>query len=204
MAGHLRGIVGTLTIEQLYRDQKTFQDNAREEAHADLDAMGFEFHSFVFQEIHDDQGYLDALGQPKIQEALKQARIATAKADREATIEEETALPAEAEQKRFSVDTEIADAEQRAVAQECVDQARGRRGQRASAQKAGEMESKLQNIRIAEKEVERQKLELNATVREQADAQKYEAERQADAAQYRVEQEASADRKRRREGCRSA
>ena len=89
VAGHLRGIIGTLTIEELYRDQKRFQDSVREEAHKDLEGMGFEFRSFVFQAIQDDEGYLNALGQPKIQEALKNARIATANADRDAAIEEE-------------------------------------------------------------------------------------------------------------------
>jgi flotillin len=197
LAGHLRGIIGTLTIEELYRDQRRFQDSVREEAHADLDGMGFEFRSFVFQEIQDDQGYLDALGQPKIQQALKEARIATAEADREAKVEEEAARQ-QKEQKRISVDTEIAIADRelemkKASIKRDVDVAN------ADAQKAGEMELKVQNIKIAEKEVERQKLELNATVREKADAQKYETERLADAAQYRVEREAAADRKRREE-----
>ncbi|MGH0031900.1 MAG: flotillin family protein [Myxococcota bacterium] len=195
VAGHLRGIIGTLTIEQLYRDQKSFQEKVRDEAHMDLAAMGFEFKSFVFQEIQDEQGYLDALGQPKIQEALKRARIATANSDRDAKIEEENARRAK-EQQRLNVDREIADADKdlslkKAAIQQEVDVAR------ATAEKSGEMEMKLQNIQIAEKEVERQKLELNATVREQADARKYEVERNADAAKYRIEQEASAERQRR-------
>ena len=197
LAGHLRGIIGTLTIEELYRDQKRFQDSVREEAHNDLDGMGFEFRSFVFQEIQDDQGYLDALGQPKIQQALKEARIATAEADREAKVGEESARQ-QKEQKRISVDTEIAISDRelemkKASIKRDVDVAN------ADAQKAGEMELKVQNIRIAEREVERQKLELNATVREKADAKKYETERLADASQYRVEREAAADRKRREE-----
>lgn len=197
VAGHLRGIIGTLTIEALYRDQKSFQDKVREEAHADLAAMGFEFKSFVFQEIQDEQGYLDALGQPKIQEALKRARIATANADRDAKIEEESARRAKEEQ-RLNVDREIAEADKqlslkKASIQQEVDVAK------AQAQKSGEMEVKLQNIQIAEKEVERQKLELNAIVRERADANKYEIERGADAAKYRVEHEAAAERRRREE-----
>jgi flotillin len=197
LAGHLRGIIGTLTIEELYRDQKRFQDSVRDEAHNDLDGMGFEFRSFVFQEIQDDQGYLDALGQPKIQEALKQARIATAGADRDAKIEEESAREKK-EQKRISVDTEIATAD-RALEMTKAEIKRDVDVANAQAQKAGEMELKVQNISIADKEVERQKLELNATVREKADASKYEAERLADASQYRVEREAAADRKRREE-----
>jgi flotillin len=61
------------------------------------------------------------------------------------------------------------------------------------------MELKVQDIEISKKEVDRQKLELNATIREQADAKKYEAERLADADQYRIERKAAADRKQREE-----
>jgi len=197
VAGHLRGIIGTLTVEELYRDQKRFQERVREEAHQDLDGMGFEFRSFVFREIQDDEGYLNALGQPKIQEALKNARIATAESDREAKLGEESARQ-QKEQKRFAVDTEIADSEKslslkKATIRKAVDVAN------AQAVKAGEMELKVQDIAIAEKEVNRQKLELNATVREKADASKYEAERHADAEQYRVERQAAAERRRREE-----
>jgi len=195
VAGHLRGIVGTLTVEELYRDQRRFQEKVREEAHVDLEGMGFEFRSFVFRAIQDDQGYLNALGQPKIQEALKNARIATAIADRDAKIEEEQARQ-QKEQKRIGVDTEIAEADKalslkKASIKKEVDVAD------AQAVKAGEMELKVQDIRIAGQEVERQKLELNASIREKADAKKYEAERLADAKKYSVEQEASAERLRR-------
>jgi len=201
VAGHLRGIVGTLTVEELYRDQRRFQEKVRDEAHTDLDGMGFEFRSFVFQAIQDDEGYLNALGQPKIQEALKGARIATANADRDAAIEEEQARQ-QKEQKRIGVDTEIADADKalslkKAAIRKEVDVAD------AQAVKAGEMELKVQDIRIADQEVERQKLELNAKIREQADAKKYEAERLADAKKYTVEQEAAAERMRREQAAKA-
>ena len=197
VSGHLRGIIGTLTIEELYRDQKRFQDSVRVEAHEDLREMGFELRSFVFQEIQDDKGYLNALGQPKIQEALKNARIATAKADRDAKIEEEAARQNK-EQKRLGVDREISESGKeldlkKASIRKEVDVAD------ALAIKAGEMELKVQNIAIADQEVQRQKLEFTATVREKADAEKYEVERQSDANQYRVERQAAADRKRREE-----
>jgi len=201
VAGHLRGIVGTLTVEELYRDQRRFQEKVREEAHVDLEGMGFEFRSFVFRAIQDDQGYLNALGQPKIQEALKNARIATAGADRDAKIEEEQARQ-QKEQKRIGVDTEIAEADKAlslkvASIKKEVDVAD------AQAVKAGEMELKVQDIQIADQEVERQKLELNASIREQADAKKYEAERLADAKKYTVEQEATAERLRREQAAKA-
>jgi flotillin len=197
VAGHLRGIIGTLTVEELYRDQKRFQDSVREEAHFDLEGMGFEFKSFVFREIQDDEGYLSALGQPKIQEALKNARIATAAADRDAKIGEEGARQ-EKEQKRLSVDTQIAESD-KALSLKKAEIRREVDVADAQAQKAGEMELKVQNIEIAKKEVDRQKLELNATIREQADARKYETERGADASQYQIERQAAAERKRREE-----
>ncbi|MEX1311901.1 MAG: SPFH domain-containing protein [Candidatus Sulfomarinibacteraceae bacterium] len=201
VAGHLRGIVGTLTVEELYRDQRRFQEKVREEAHIDLEGMGFEFRSFVFQAIQDGEGYLNALGQPKIQEALKNARIATANADRDAAIEEEQARQ-QKEQKRIGVDTEIAEADKAlslkiASIKKEVDVAD------AQAVKAGEMELKVQDIKIADQEVERQKLELNASIREKADAKKYEAERLADAKKYTVEQEAAAERMRREEAAKA-
>jgi flotillin len=201
VAGHLRGIVGTLTVEELYREQRVFQEKVRDEAHTDLEGMGFEFRSFVFQAIQDDEGYLNALGQPKIQEALKNARIATANADRDAKIEEEQARQ-QKEQKRIGVDTEIAEADKAlslkiASIKKEVDVAD------AQAVKAGEMELKVQDIQIADQEVERQKLELNAQIREQADAKKYEAERLADAKKYTVEQEATAERLRREQAAKA-
>ena len=198
VAGHLRGIIGTLTVEQLYRDQRSFQEKVREEAHRDLEGMGFEFKSFVFQEIQDNEGYLDALGQSKIQEALKRARIATAEADRDAQIEEESARRAK-EQQRFAVDTEIAESEKalslkNAAIREEVDVAE------ATAIKAGEMELKQQDIRIAEQEVEHQKLELNATVRECSGRRTANAvERSSEADKYRIETGAIAERCRREE-----
>lgn len=192
VAGHLRGIIGTLTVEELYRDRAQFQGAVRQEAEEDLDGMGFEFKSLVFQEIQDDQGYLDALGQPKIQEALKNARIATAGADRDAKVEEEQARQTK-EQKRIVVEQFIAESNKdlslkQAAIQEEVDVAA------AQASKAGELEMKKQDIQIAGSEVERRQLELNAEIREKADADKYQREREAEAAAFEVQRRAEADR----------
>ncbi|MBW2278746.1 MAG: hypothetical protein JRF63_14740, partial [Deltaproteobacteria bacterium] len=125
------------------------------------------------------------------------ARIATANADRDATIEEEQARQ-QKEQKHLSVDTEVAESD-RALSLKKADIKKEVDVAEALALKAGEMELKVQDIRIADQEVERQKLELNASVREKADADKYETERNADAEQYRIERQAAAERKRREE-----
>lgn len=67
----------------------------------------------------------------------------------------------------------------------------------ARALKAGEMESKVQDIQIAEREAERQRRELDATVRERAEADKFAQERQAEASRFQAEQEAEAEKIRR-------
>ncbi len=202
VAGHLRGIIGTLTIEELYRDQKRFQDSVRNEAHTDLEGMGFEFRSFVFREIQDDEGYLNALGQPKIQEALKQARIATAEADRDAKHRGGGRPPAEgaAAARGRHGDRE---ADRDLEMKKAVDQARRRRGQRPGREgrrngaQGPEHQDRGPRGRAPES------WSSNATIREQADAKKYETERLADAEQYRVERQASAVRKRREEAAKA-
>ncbi len=125
---------------------------------------------------------------PLFGRTLKLARIATAQADRDAKIEQESARSAK-EEKRFGVNTEIADAEKHLSLKKAATRKQADVAD-AEAVKAGEMEMKLQDIRIAEREVERQKLELNATVRERADAERYEVEQTA-AAQRRRREEAA-------------
>lgn len=195
VAGHLRTIVAGLSVEELYADQAKFTEDLKEKAARELAALGYVFLSFVFESITDDNGYLDALGVPEIERARRNARIARATNDRDATLQEEDAR-LEKEQRRFSVEKDVAEAEKElslktAAIQQEVDVASAR------ATKAGEIEAKLQDIRIAEQEAERQRRVLDATVREQAEAQKFAEARQAEAQRFRVEQEAEAERIRR-------
>ena len=195
VAGHLRTIVAGLSAVELYEDQAKFTDDLKEKAAHELAALGYIFLSFVFESITDDNGYLDALGVPEIERARRNARIARADNDRDATLQEEEAR-LQKEQRRITVEEDIAESEKglsmrRAAIQQDVDVARAR------ATKAGEMEAKLQDVNIAEREAERQRRELDATVREQADADKFAEQRRAEAARFRAEQEAEAERIRR-------
>ncbi len=195
VAGHLRTIVAGLSVAELYADQAKFQEDLKEKAAAEMESLGYAFLSFVFESITDDNGYLDALGVPEIERARRDARISQANNDRDATLQEEQAR-LEKEQRRLEVEAHVAESEKdlnmkRAVIQEEVDVANAR------ALKSGEMELKLMDIRIAEQEAERQRRELDATVREQADADKFAVERGAEAARFRVEQEAEAEKIRR-------
>ncbi len=195
VAGHLRTIVAGLSVAELYGDQAKFQEDLKAKAAVELSSLGYVFLSFVFESITDENGYLDALGVPEIERARREARIAQANNDRDASLQEEAAR-LEKEQRRIQVETSIAEADKslslkNAAIKEEVDVAS------AIATKAGEMAAKEQDIKIAEREAERQRKELDATVRERAEADKFAQERGAEAARFQAEQEAEADRLRR-------
>ncbi len=190
VAGHLRTIVAGLTVAELYSDQARFTEELKSKAAGELQSLGYSFLSFVFESITDDNGYLDALGVPEIERARRDARISQANNDRDATLQEESAR-LQKEQRTFEVEAEIAEAEKqlnlkRASIQEEVDVAQ------ASAVKVGQLQAKEEDIRLAELEADRQKKELDATVREQAEAEKFAKERAAEAARFQAEQEAEA------------
>jgi flotillin len=195
VSGHLRTIVAGLSVVDLYTDQARFTEDLKSKAADELQSLGYAFLSFVFESITDENGYLDALGVMEIERARRDARIAQADNDRDASLEEEDARLTK-ERRRLSVEAEVADAERelslrKASIKQEVDVANAR------ALKAGEMESKEQDIQIAEREAERQRRELDATVREQAEADKFAQERRAEAARFQAEQEAEAEKMRR-------
>lgn len=190
VAGHLRTIVAGLSVAELYGDQARFTEELKNKAAAELQSLGYSFLSFVFESITDDNGYLDALGVPEIERARRDARISQANNDRDATLQEETAR-LQKEQRRFEVEADIAESEKalslkRASIQEQVDVAQ------ASAVKAGQLQAKEEDIRLAELEADRQRKELDATVRERAEAEKFAQQRAAEAARFEAEQEAEA------------
>ena len=87
LAGHLRAILGTLTVEQLYRDREAFAQKVQEVSGDDMASMGLEIVSFVIKDISDSEGYLEALGRPRIAQVKRDAAIGEAEAARDATIE---------------------------------------------------------------------------------------------------------------------
>jgi flotillin len=195
VSGHLRTIVAGLSVVDLYTDQARFQEDLKEKAAEELQSLGYSFLSFVFESITDENGYLDALGVPEIERARRDARISQANNDRDASLQEEDARLTK-EQRRLQVEADVADSERelslrKAAIKEEVDVANAR------ALKAGEMEAKTQDIQIAEREAERQRRELDATVRERAEAEKFAQERAAEAARFQAEQEAEAEKLRR-------
>src|SRR3989454_6961556 len=108
--GHLRAIIGTLTIEEIYRNRDQFASSVQEVAVADLANMGLQIVSFTLKDIHDSHGYLDALGKPRTAEVKRDATIAQAEADRDAAIRSAQARQA-GEIAKFEAETRIAEAQ---------------------------------------------------------------------------------------------
>ncbi len=83
LEGHLRAILGTMTVEEIYQNRDAFAQRVQEVAAGDLANMGLGIVSFTIRDIRDSQGYLDALGKPRIAQVKRDAIIAQAEADRD-------------------------------------------------------------------------------------------------------------------------
>src|SRR5438552_6087360 len=86
LEGHLRAILGTMTVEDIYQNRDAFASKVQEVAAGDMANMGLSIVSFTIRDIKDSQGYLDALGKPRIAQVKRDAQIAQAEADRDAMI----------------------------------------------------------------------------------------------------------------------
>src|SRR5205085_8972832 len=110
LEGHLRAILGTMTVEEIYQNRAAFASKVQEVAAGDMANMGLTIVSFTIRDIRDTQGYLDALGKPRIAQVKRDAQIAQAEADRDAMIRSSQAIQAGQEAK-FEADTRIAEAQ---------------------------------------------------------------------------------------------
>src|SRR5512137_343652 len=110
LEGHLRAILGTLTVEEIYQNRDAFAAKVQEVAAGDMANMGLSIVSFTIRDIRDNQGYLDALGKPRIAQVKRDAVIAQAEADRDAAIRSAAAQQAGQEAK-YAADTKIAESQ---------------------------------------------------------------------------------------------
>merc|ERR550519_1440280 len=88
LEGHLRAILGTLTVEEVYKDREAFASLVREVASPDVGRMGIEILSFTIKDIVDHVQYLDSLGKTQTAKVKRDADIGVAEANRDAGIRE--------------------------------------------------------------------------------------------------------------------
>ena len=207
--GHLRAIIGTLTVEEIYRNRDQFASSVQEVAVSDLANMGLEIVSFTLKDIRDGHGYLEALGKPRSAEVKRDAVIAQAEADRDAAIKSAQARQA-GEIAKFEAEARIAEAQRdfqmkkadydaavnlkRAEADLTYDVQKNRTSQQLKKEEVQiAIVEKEQQIVLQEREIQRREKELEATVKRLADAERYRIETEAAAQRSRAEQVAKGE-----------
>ena len=86
MEGHLRGIIGQLTVEQIVKEPEMVADRMRSTNASDMNKMGLEVVSFAIKEVRDKNEYITNMGRPDIARIKRDADVATAEADRDTAI----------------------------------------------------------------------------------------------------------------------
>src|SRR5690242_20218221 len=102
-AGHLRAIVGNMTVEEMIRDREKLTQLTRESSGTEMEKPGLIVDSLQVQEIEDPTGYIANLARPHAAAVQRQARIAQAPSDREATERDQEAEALKAEARRHSL-----------------------------------------------------------------------------------------------------
>ncbi|MGH7972228.1 MAG: flotillin family protein, partial [Limisphaerales bacterium] len=207
LEGHLRAILGTMTVEDIYQNRDAFASKVQEVAAGDMANMGLGIVSFTIRDIRDKQGYLDALGKPRIAQVKRDAQIAQAEADRDAMIKSSQATQAGQEAK-FLADTKIAEAQRdyqsnvaqyqaavnqrKAEADLAYDLQKYKTGQLVKAEEVQvNIIEKQKQIELQQQEILRKQRELEAMVQKPADAERYKVETLANARKFQLETEAA-------------
>lgn len=167
-AGHLRSIVGGLTVEDMIRDREKLTGQTRAACGTEMEKLGLIVDSLQIHEIEDPTGYIKNLAMPHAAAVQRDARIAQAEANRLATEAEQQAAARMSEATR---DSEILQAGYQAERDKAAASSR-QAGPLADA--AARQEVVVQETKVAELEAQRREQQLQVDVRKPADAQAYE------------------------------
>ncbi len=199
MEGHLRGIIGQLTVEQIVKEPEMVGDRMRGTCAADMSKMGLEVISFTIKEVRDKNEYIANMGRPDVARIKRDADVAAAEAERDTAIKKAEAqrasaiARAQADQERVLAET-LSQAKQ-AEAQRDLEVKKATyaelvKRQQAQADKAYEIQSNIQQqqviaeqvkvqlvekeqqTKVQEAEIARHQNELIATVLKQAEIEK--------------------------------
>merc|ERR1719369_657785 len=212
LEGHLRAILGTLTVEEVYKDRDQFANLVREIAAPDVGRMGIEILSFTIKDVYDNVDYLASLGKTQTAVVKRDAEIGVAQANRDAGIRE-----AECEKSamdiKYSTDTKIEDNSrafklQKANFDKEVNSAKAE-AQLAYELQAAKIQQKIRNeeiqiqvverrkqIEIEEQEIRRKEKELTATVKLPAEAEAFKVQTVAEGKRTQTVEAARAEAER--------
>jgi len=208
LQGNMREIIGTVTLKDLCNDRKVFGDQVQEKAQKDMNSLGIEIISCNIQHVTDQNDLIPALGQDNMAAIQKNASIAKANADRDVAIAQAEAKK-EANDANVKAETEIA-IKQNELSIKRAELKKNEDTKKAEADAAYKIQAEEQRksievsatnaniarqereIELKSREAEVQEQSLNATIRKQADARKYEQQQMADVDLYKRQKEAEA------------
>src|SRR2546427_10599151 len=208
MEGHLRGIIGQLTVEQIVKEPEMVGDRMRSTCADDMSKMGLEVISFTIKEVRDKNEYITNMGRPDVARIKRDADVAAAEAERDTAIKRAEAMraaavaKAQADKERVLAETLSQAAQAEAQRDLQVKQANFLetvQKQKASADKAYELQTnvmqqqviaeqvkieqvqKTGQIAVQEAEIQHRERELIATVLKQAEIERRKIEMLAEA-----------------------
>ena len=217
MEGHLRGIIGQLTVEQIVKEPEMVGDRMRATCADDMSKMGLEVISFTIKEVRDKNEYITNMGRPDVARIRRDADVATAEAERDTAIQranaQREAAVARAQADQDRVIAETASQARQAEAQRDLDIRKAQyseqsRRQQAQADKAYELQTNVMQqqvtleqvkvqqvekegqIKVQEAEILRHEKELIATVLKEAEIERQRIENLANAEKSRLTTEA--------------
>lgn len=218
MEGHLRGIVGLLTVEHMVKEPEMVAGRVRQTVADDLSKMGLEVVSFTIKKVMDEKDYINNMGRPDVARIRSEADIAQAERERETAIRraiasrEASVAQAAADQERVIAQTasetkqaeavrdlevkkaeyEAAVRQQRAIAEKAYDIASNQAQQKVIVEQVRiEQVQRQEQIKVQEMEVQRRERELEATVTKPAEAEQRRIEVMADAQRSKLTREAT-------------
>jgi flotillin len=186
MEGHLRGIIGQLTVEEIVKQPEMVGDRMRSTCAGDMDKMGLEVISFTIKEVRDKNDYISNMGRPDVARIKRDADVATAEAERDTAIKRAEAMraaavaKAQADKERVLAETlsQAAQAEatrdleiKKAIFLETVQK------QKASADKAYEIQTNVMQQQVMAEQVKIERVQKEAQIAVQdAEIQRRERE----------------------------
>jgi flotillin len=212
MEGHLRGIIGQLTVEQIVKEPEMVADRMRSTCADDMNKMGLEVVSFTIKEVRDKNEYISNMGRPDVARIKRDADVAAAEADRDTAIKRAEAqrasaiAKAQADQERVAAET--SSLAKQAEAQRDLDIKRANflettKKAQAQADKAYEIETNVMQQQVVSEQVKVQQVEREAQVKvQEAEINRREKEliatvlKQAEIERQRIETLAEAEKQR--------
>src|SRR6202521_5418721 len=217
MEGHLRGIIGQLTVEEIVKQPEMVSDRMRSTCADDISKMGLEVISFTIKEVRDKNEYITNMGRPDVARIKRDADVAAAEADRDTAIKRaemqraSAVARAQADQERVAAET--ASLAKQAEAQRDLDikkaaYVEATKKAQAQADKAYEIETNIQQqqviaqsvrvqqvereaqVKVQEAEIARRERELIATVLKSADVERQRIQTLEEAERQRLISEA--------------